>query len=101
MKVEKFKRDSANRQFRGFVAASIGILVALILCIASCASYAGINPNNNGNGWIVRKSLLADSLMYCFAPANKTDKAVCIDAVDSPSITGDGLDTFINPKKSR
>lgn len=72
-----------------------------VLGLGACASYAPMNPNNSGNGWIVKKSLFSDALLYCFAPAGKTDKPVCVDAVDSQTISGDGLDVFISPKKTR
>jgi hypothetical protein len=77
------------------------ILIVSALGLSSCASYAPVNPSNGGNGWIVKKSLFSDNLMYCFAPSSKNDKPVCMDAIDPLSIPGDGLDTFVNPKKSK
>ena len=94
--IERLNRPRKQLESRNRL---IFMIAALGLC--SCASYAPINPTNNGNGWIVKKSLFADGLMYCFAPTSKNEKPVCLDAVDSQTSPGDGLDTFISPKKNK
>lgn len=82
-------------------ACRILIMASAMVAFTSCSSYSNLNPNNSGNGWIVKKSLFSDSLMYCFAPSQRTDKPVCIDAIDAQTIPGDGLDAFLNPKKGK
>lgn len=78
------------------------LTIGLLLNMASCVSYIPINPSNGGNGWIVKKSLFTDSLMYCQAPASRSEKPLCVDAIEPQSfVPSDGLDTFINPKKSK
>lgn len=93
------KLNQPRKPLKGRTMTLIFAITTLSFC--SCASYAPINPTNNGNGWIVKKSLFADGLMYCFAPSSKNEKPVCLDAVDSQTIPGDGLDTFISPKKNK
>lgn len=98
---KKTEIEKLNRPQKLLESGNRLILTIAAVGFCSCASYAPINPTNNGNGWIVKKSLFADGLMYCFAPTSKNEKPICLDAVDSQTIPGDGLDTFISPKKNK